>query len=31
MNNRLYYMKVFFLQYRSFFVLGTVIFVLGLR
>lgn len=29
MNNRLYYMKVFFLQYKSCFVLGTVIFVLG--
>ena len=29
MGNRLYYTKVFFLQYKSYFVLGTVIFLLG--
>ena len=29
MSNRLYYMKVFFLQYKAFFLGGAVIFVLG--
>ena len=29
MSNRLYYMKVFFLQHKSYFVLSAVIFVLG--
>lgn len=29
MSNRLYYMKVFFLQYRAYIVLGAVVFVLG--
>ncbi len=29
MSNRLYYMKVFFLQYKTFIVLGIAVFVLG--
>ena len=29
MSNRLYYMKVFFLQYKAFFLGGALIFVLG--